>query len=552
MEHQHGSPKKDNAQAQTSSLDTAYSGATAAQQTNSTSANDGSAQVPYAYENAQTPQVLARHQKYMLPDSQYQQNGQATQGQEGHQQRQPYWHSQEYIPQAQYNPFAQQSYNPYHYQQQQIQGQQPQIVAYDDPATWQQTIHQPYCTQSTTPFSQPYPGNQQGYYSQTNICPSEYNHHMRYHGTVAHHTNSPSSLASSLSTPPTSSANKMRPKNYNTCSEPHRDIMDYLEPRSFLGCLKDSIRQVTIPDILPLATLAAATFLHHHKHWSTGKVVPYKQPKWMKYVKNMRYAYNTYGFLKSNSLLGLGARGLKTVATRDISSTSRELNSKSSLPLPASGNQTHNWDTSRALHANESEDIPVAMDNILNSLFSTQTTGAAREVHGYKSAARGQPDVLAEFNDSYAVQRADAEHYFYYIYHNNMDLRYASAQAIGGAAAIKALQGENELRNMVFSDPLAPADLQHDQMIMGIAMSEVNSLLENKMRVCTPSHDETVEHIGKIALATIVKIKLDEEKEQSVRNSMQWNNGTRSMRNDRCTKSHQHAPMRRPRYDYTF
>ncbi|KAJ1988070.1 hypothetical protein GGI25_005474 [Coemansia spiralis] len=551
-QQQNNRSNKDDIQAP--SLDTGYSGATVIQQANSISPNNnGASQAQQVYQNSYVPRVLSPHQQYMFPQSQYQQQGQATQGQNG-QMLQQTEGKMEGQPQRQMEGQQQGQPQEQHQQQkQQIQEQQPPIDAYNNgPAKWQQTMHPLYHAQSATaiPLPQLYAGNQQGY-SQANTRP-QYNPYVPNHETVTHHTNSSPPLAlPPLSAP--SLANRMWPKEQSIRPVQYKEKKNGYQPRNFLTCLKDSLQNVSISDLVPIATLLAATFLHHYRHWSSDRLVPYKQPTWVKYVKNTIYAYNTYGFLKTNNLLStMGKRGLEAVGTRNISGNASGVNSTSLLPLLAAGTQVRGWDASRSLHATEPKDMPMAMDSILSSLFGTQAGGAAKGMQDYESAAYGQPGVLAGFNDSYAVQRAVAEHYFHHIYFKNMDLRHASAQAMAGAAAMKVLQSENKLGSMVFADPSAPADLQHDQIVMGIVMSEVNDILERKRQMCVLGGDETLEGVGRIALATIVKIKIDEETVQSMHNNnVQRNSSSEYRYSDRHT-SRQYGSTRRSRHDYTF
>ncbi|KAJ2300490.1 hypothetical protein IWW51_005542 [Coemansia sp. RSA 2702] len=125
-------------------------------------------------------------------------------------------------------------------------------------------------------------------------------------------------------------------------------------------------------------------------------------------------------------------------------------------------------------------------------------------------------DVLGGFDDSNAVQKVVAEHYYRHVYRKNMDLRQATPQTLGGAAAIKALRSEERMVHQLrYSELAMPPDLHHDQMVMGLAMSEAADLLERKSELGPLHPDDNLENIGQIALATIIKIKIDEDNAHS-------------------------------------
>ncbi|KAJ2343613.1 hypothetical protein GGF43_005656, partial [Coemansia sp. RSA 2618] len=149
-------------------------------------------------------------------------------------------------------------------------------------------------------------------------------------------------------------------------------------------------------------------------------------------------------------------------------------------------------------------------------------------------------DVLSGFDDSSAVQRVVAEHYYRHVYHKNMDLRQTTPQTLGGAAAIKALRSERRMvQQLRHSDLAIPHDLHHDQMVMGLALSEAGELLERKAALGPLRPEDNMEAIGGIALATIIKIKIDEE------------NGEYDARAQSTgAPAHRSSSRRNRRYDY--
>ncbi|KAJ2386398.1 hypothetical protein GGI23_006498 [Coemansia sp. RSA 2559] len=148
------------------------------------------------------------------------------------------------------------------------------------------------------------------------------------------------------------------------------------------------------------------------------------------------------------------------------------------------------------------------MGKIMGSLFKGKQPGG----YGTRDLESSDRNVLKDFDDSLAVQKFVAENYYRRVYRKNVDLRNASAKTLGGAAAIRALREEDRMSVMLTpDDPSVPKDLPYDQIVMGMALSEVSNLLERKAEVGPLHEEETMEFIGKIALATIIKIKMDEE-----------------------------------------
>ncbi|KAJ2889444.1 hypothetical protein GGI21_006569, partial [Coemansia aciculifera] len=125
--------------------------------------------------------------------------------------------------------------------------------------------------------------------------------------------------------------------------------------------------------------------------------------------------------------------------------------------------------------------------------------------------------LLGGFDSSAAVPKTVAEHHYRHIYRKKQpaSLNHATAQALGSAAAIKVLRSESHMSQQLRDSNIhLPDDLTHDQMMMGLVLSEVGDLLERKAETAQLEHDETMENVGKIALATIIKIKMDEDEHQ--------------------------------------
>ncbi|KAJ1771407.1 hypothetical protein IW140_003244 [Coemansia sp. RSA 1813] len=161
--------------------------------------------------------------------------------------------------------------------------------------------------------------------------------------------------------------------------------------------------------------------------------------------------------------------------------------------------------------------ISKMMGKIMGGLFKGKKPPGSGGGYSTRDLESSDNNILKQFDDSWAVQKFVAEHYYRHVYRKNMDLRNASAKTLGGAAAIRALREEARMSVMLTpDDPSVPKDLPYDQIVMGMALSEVNDLLDRKAEAGPLHPEETLEFVGKIALATIIKIKMDEEQGASL------------------------------------
>ncbi|KAJ1863046.1 hypothetical protein LPJ78_004322 [Coemansia sp. RSA 989] len=121
---------------------------------------------------------------------------------------------------------------------------------------------------------------------------------------------------------------------------------------------------------------------------------------------------------------------------------------------------------------NHSDDGSNLLQQIASSLF-------------LQSNDRNDGNLVSQFDDRWAVPKPTAEHYYNLIYHTKTSLYNASIQMIGYKA---------------------------EHSLMGFALSEVSYLLERKEESGYLHPDDTLENVGKIALATLIKIKIDQER----------------------------------------
>ncbi|KAJ2771103.1 hypothetical protein IWQ56_001912 [Coemansia nantahalensis] len=160
------------------------------------------------------------------------------------------------------------------------------------------------------------------------------------------------------------------------------------------------------------------------------------------------------------------------------------------------------------------------VDKIMHGLFPGNGPMRTRDVDaGSRGASSNSSssgdlsqDVMSRFDDSVAVQKVVAEHYYRHVYQRNLDLRQATAQTMGGAAAIKTLRDQERMaRELRQSKMFMPPDLRQDQEMLGLALWEVQDLLSRKAALAPLHPEDTMENIGRIALATIIRIRLDED-----------------------------------------
>ncbi|KAJ2547462.1 hypothetical protein EV175_005215 [Coemansia sp. RSA 1933] len=335
---------------------------------------------------------------------------------------------------------------------------------------------------------------------------------------------------------------------------------------SFLDSLKDSLQHLDLADLIPFASLMAAGLIHFYRNRGKKRPAAYSEPGWhhllvsaaplvsiaLSQMKgrnknnatNNRHGASALGgstFGGSRYGGGNGSSGmagaipwgtlLTTLAGTMMNSGGHSNNPYGNIPgfgqsgygrppmnhsgmypqygggrpgqggyQPSQFGGTHGG----------GDPISKVMGKIMGSLFKGKQPGGGIGTRDLESSDRN--NVLGGFDESWAVQKFVAEHYYRHVYRKKMDLRNASAKTLGGAAAIRALREEERMSTMLTpDDPSLPKNLPYDQLVMGVALSEVSNLLDNKAAVGPLHPEETMEFVGKIALATLIKIKMDEE-----------------------------------------
>ncbi|KAJ2850126.1 hypothetical protein IWW36_002125 [Coemansia brasiliensis] len=300
------------------------------------------------------------------------------------------------------------------------------------------------------PMATPYPSNQPG----------------TFHSDV----NTPASNYCPTSPQPTAyTSEKPSTSGPSANSHHHNHVSSAIKEgsaNSLLNCLKDSVKSVQITDVIPAVTMLSAAILHHTKHRRSDTLIPYQKSHWFKRLNNALFAYNAYAFAKDN--------GFIKSRSRDISQPSTQM-----------------ADTRELSNSNSGSTL---LQQIAGSLF-------------LQSNESNDGNLVSQFDDRWAVPKPTAEHYYNLIYHTKTSLYNASIQMLGAAAAIQALRSGN---HHISASENPGYKAEHS--LMGFALSEVSYLLERKEEAGYLHPNDTLENVGKIALATLIKIKIDQER----------------------------------------
>ncbi|KAJ2715544.1 hypothetical protein H4R19_001148 [Coemansia spiralis] len=252
---------------------------------------------------------------------------------------------------------------------------------------------------------------------------------------------------------------------------------------SFAVMAKDCLKSVQLQDAVPLVTTLSAAIYHHFNNRRSEDFVPYQHPHWIGWVYRGMMVYSAYTFAKARGLIGSsrkkpqnqptgpggahGTRGIADVAQRPA-------------PTPASrGSRTP---------------VPAAAVADMHQLFG--------------SAAVEPGNAIDEYDARWAVPKEAARQHYHAVYHAQLDLRSAGPQVLGGAAAIRALRKETAQQRMQH-DPRAATCCGARLTVMDCALAEVDGLLRRKAAATKLTPADTLENVGRIALATIIKIKMD-------------------------------------------
>ncbi|KAJ1831505.1 hypothetical protein IWW55_002182 [Coemansia sp. RSA 2706] len=278
---------------------------------------------------------------------------------------------------------------------------------------------------------------------------------------------------------------------------------------TYANRFKAIMKAVTISEVGPMILLAGGMLAHHYRNRGAEKLIPYQMPKWIRYMKNMLFAYNGLKFARNNGLI----KGPPKIAPTWPQETGKRGLGPSggaadAMPPPIGHRSLTDYDPytdndynrPRDLHEHEPSDNDVVMqmvNAIVGELF--QNGDMAQNSNGH---------LLDKFDHSWAVPQQLAEDCHRQAYYSDKNLAAMEPHFLGGAAAIQALQTE---RQVLQQNAQSQLDLKHEYQVMGMALSECDTLLERKAQSGMLGPDDNLGHVGKVALATVIKIKAEED-----------------------------------------
>ncbi|KAJ2795980.1 hypothetical protein H4R20_005693 [Coemansia guatemalensis] len=378
------------------------------------------------------------------------------------------------------------------------------------------------------------------------------------------------------------------------------------KPNTFLTSLKEGLKNIELMELVPIAGVLGASAYHYLKYRNSKNAVPFKEPEWMRYLNNIAFAHNAYSMFKhkkpSNGMPYGGGHGHHGHHNKYGRYNGQSKYTNHGIGAASGGNSSGGIPWAKILGAvatsamarpgafgggggygggkygngggfgqgpfgqgggrpnashpqfgrpngqmggNNGDMVNNVLGKIMSGLFKGNQAGRTRDL---ESSGQGDydDDILSGFDDASAVQKVVAEHYYRSIYRKNMNMQQANAQTMGGAAAIKALRSEEHMSQQLENSMFVPPDLRQDQMVMGLALSEVEDLLERKAQCCALRPEDNMENVGKIALATIIKLKMDEEAMDNRRDHSSRSTGTPARR--RKEGSHRESSRHGSRY----
>ncbi|KAJ2795398.1 hypothetical protein H4R20_005892, partial [Coemansia guatemalensis] len=321
------------------------------------------------------------------------------------------------------------------------------------------------------------------------------------------------------SAPPASSKPPMSSSSSSTSSTATAHATRHKIANTLRNRLKEGLGFITIREMAPLTILASGLLVHHFQNRQKPGLEPYKPPNWVRYAKNAMWVYSTYKTAQNNGIIKnkSAAAAAPKAGTRGISLDS----DADDGPMPSFNNSRYaggGGDRSRGLYDDSQPGVVEdddgyskvqMMENIVGDLFN----GGGGHGNMANTTSRGldggSDNSLDSFDDSWAVPKPLAEEYYRCVYHKIQSLSNIETHVLGGAAAINALYSEKAMAGNGQTYP--GGEDQSDYMAMGLALEEVEVLLNRKAATAPLHPNDTMENAGKVALATIIKIKAEEE-----------------------------------------
>ncbi|KAJ2855595.1 hypothetical protein GGI22_004082 [Coemansia erecta] len=457
-------------------MDTLQSEVTIAPKQQLNASASGAVYPTYTYQSPHVPTTFGPHQQYIMPQAEY---------------PQPHQYQQ---PREQPAPTTQQQAQP---------PQQP----YADPNLWkqEQQNEQPRGSNAGNWLgaSAEYP------VPQTAPPPQQQQQQQHQHHFFSHHAgNGPQTAQSQpnmhtqfMNTPfshfvPGGGPQPARPPT----TVPDKDANPISRAHTLMSCLRDGLSNLTIVELAPISTLATAAFLHHYRHRHSKDFIPYKPPKWVKYIKNTMYAHSSYRFLINNGIIK------KDAVREHIIPKSGDGGARG---LPSNGYPLEQHEYGSMALGNREYGSRSLENHAYGSRSLEHANGMGAAVHG---GGNTQTPSVFVFDPRHAIPKAYAKDYYRYVYNDAADLRRTPAYVLAGAAAIRALRNEAHTLSMLAAEePHMLAELDGEQMAMGMAIAESEECLARKKQQVGVrlANDDTIEYVGRIALATMGKIRED-------------------------------------------
>ncbi|KAJ2711930.1 hypothetical protein H4R19_003012 [Coemansia spiralis] len=300
----------------------------------------------------------------------------------------------------------------------------------------------------------------------------------------------------------------------------------------------NGVKALGVSEVVSPLMFIIANILHHYKHRTSETLVPYKPPPWMRYVKNFTLAVSSYRWLRTNGIVrpvshapepaAVPTDGKRSVdASRSLNAATRHTSSRRTEHHHHHRSRNAGHSSSRhrsrgldaAVVPQASHPQPVYADQMqqhgddqvpteadLNDFVMHMVAHIANGLFRAKGDGHGD-----EFDSSWAVPRQMAQEYHRSIFRRGTGLQGVEPHVLAGAAAIQALRNEGEVLGYHRRQYGGTNDVRFDFMLLGLALSETQALLTRKAdagAILGPT--DSLEHVGRIALATVIKIKLDE------------------------------------------
>ncbi|KAJ1748921.1 hypothetical protein LPJ79_004157 [Coemansia sp. RSA 1821] len=293
-----------------------------------------------------------------------------------------------------------------------------------------------------------------------------------------------------------------------------------LPANTYANRFKAIAKAVTISEVGPMILLVGGMLAHHYKNRSADKLIPYQMPKWIRYLKNMLFAYNAFKNARSNGLI-------KTIPqirpTWPQETGKRGLAPKNdAVPPPHSHRGISDYDPYQSGHrSRDLQDIPEQppQSDIVMQMVNALVAQLYQDTPNGYTGPNTESSVLDGFDHSWAVPQELARKWHHAVYVAGQSLAQIEPHFLGGAAAIHALKAEKQMLREEGPNASAQLDTMHEYRVMGMALSEVDLLIERKADLGALSPQDSLEHVGKVALATIIKIKAEKDAQRASRHS---------------------------------